>query len=98
MTPAPSAHGPVGAVQAVPTSTASHSKWRSSEGTPAVSRATAVADVARPRCLRAEARAPRDRRYTWAWLFGAVCPERRTGAAVVPDRWAINPTAPAPGP
>ena len=28
-------------------------------------------------------RAPRDRRYTWAWLFGAVCPERRTGAAVV---------------
>jgi len=27
-------------------------------------------------------RAPRDRRYTWAWLFGAVCPERRTGAAV----------------
>ena len=28
-------------------------------------------------------RAPRDRRYTWAWLFGAVCPARRTGAAVV---------------
>jgi hypothetical protein len=28
-------------------------------------------------------RAPRDRRHTWAWLFGAVCPERRTGAAVV---------------
>ena len=28
-------------------------------------------------------RAPRDRRYTSAWLFGAVCPERRTGAAVV---------------
>ena len=28
-------------------------------------------------------RAPRDRRYTWAWLFGAVCPERRTGVAVV---------------
>jgi hypothetical protein len=28
-------------------------------------------------------RAPRDRRYTWAWLFGAVCPERRVGAAVV---------------
>jgi transposase len=28
-------------------------------------------------------RAPRDRRYTSAWLFGAVCPERRLGAAVV---------------
>ncbi len=28
-------------------------------------------------------RAVRDRRYTWAWLFGAVCPERRHGAAVV---------------
>ncbi len=28
-------------------------------------------------------RALRDRRYAWAWLFGAVCPERRTGAAVV---------------
>ena len=28
-------------------------------------------------------RAPRDRRYTSAWLFGAVCPARRVGAAVV---------------
>ena len=28
-------------------------------------------------------RAPRDRRHTSAWLFGAVCPERRLGAAVV---------------
>ena len=28
-------------------------------------------------------RAPRDRRYTSAWLFGAVRPARRTGAAVV---------------
>ena len=28
-------------------------------------------------------RAPRDCRYTSAWLFGAVCTERRTGAAVV---------------
>jgi hypothetical protein len=28
-------------------------------------------------------RAPRDRRYTWAWLFGAVCPARQTGAAVI---------------
>ena len=28
-------------------------------------------------------RAPRDRRYAWAYLFGAVCPERRVGAAVV---------------
>ena len=31
-------------------------------------------------------RAPRDRRYTWAYLFGAVCPERAVGAALVlPD-------------
>jgi hypothetical protein len=28
-------------------------------------------------------RAPRDRRYTWAWLFGAVCPARQTGASVI---------------
>ncbi len=28
-------------------------------------------------------RAPRDRRYTWTWLFGAVCPARQTGAAVI---------------
>ena len=28
-------------------------------------------------------RAVRDHRYTWAWIFGAVCPERATGAAVV---------------
>jgi hypothetical protein len=28
-------------------------------------------------------RAPRDRRYTWAYLFGAVCPERAIGAALV---------------
>jgi DDE superfamily endonuclease len=28
-------------------------------------------------------RAVRDRRHTWAWLFGAVCPERGVGAAVV---------------
>jgi DDE superfamily endonuclease len=28
-------------------------------------------------------RAPRDRRYAWAYLFGAVCPARRTGAALV---------------
>jgi hypothetical protein len=25
----------------------------------------------------------RDRRFTWAYLFGAVCPERGTGAALV---------------
>jgi hypothetical protein len=31
-------------------------------------------------------RKPRDRRYTWAYLFGAVCPARRTGAAVVLPR------------
>jgi putative transposase len=28
-------------------------------------------------------RAPRDQRYKWAYLFGAVCPERGTGAALV---------------
>ena len=28
-------------------------------------------------------RAPRDRRYEWVYLFGAVCPERRVGAAVI---------------
>src|SRR6185312_16063469 len=27
--------------------------------------------------------APRDRRFEWAYLFGAVCPERSTGAAVI---------------
>ena len=25
----------------------------------------------------------RDRRFTWAYLFGAICPERGTGAALV---------------
>ena len=28
-------------------------------------------------------RAPRDRRYAWAYIFGAVCPARGTGAALV---------------
>jgi putative transposase len=28
-------------------------------------------------------RALRDRRYEWAYLFGAVCPERSVGAAVI---------------
>lgn len=28
-------------------------------------------------------RAPRDRRYEWAYLFGAVCPQRCTAAALV---------------
>ena len=28
-------------------------------------------------------RAPRDRRYAWAYLFGAVCPGRAIGAALV---------------
>lgn len=28
-------------------------------------------------------RAPRDTRYQWVYLFGAVCPERATGAALV---------------
>lgn len=27
--------------------------------------------------------APRDNRYKWAYLFGAVCPDRATGAALV---------------
>jgi transposase len=27
--------------------------------------------------------APRDQRYDWAYLFGAVCPARRTAAAIV---------------
>lgn len=31
----------------------------------------------------ARPRAPRDRRYTWAYLFGAICPARATGAALV---------------
>ena len=31
----------------------------------------------------ARPRAVRDRRYTWAYLSGAVCPERGVGAAVV---------------
>jgi hypothetical protein len=28
-------------------------------------------------------RALRDRRYQWAYLFGAICPQRSTGAAVI---------------
>jgi putative transposase len=28
-------------------------------------------------------RAPRDQRYRWAYIFGAVCPRRATGAALV---------------
>ena len=28
-------------------------------------------------------RAPRDQRYDWAYLFGAVCPVRDAGAALV---------------
>ena len=28
-------------------------------------------------------RAPRDRRFEWAYLFGAICPERSVGAAIV---------------
>src|SRR3954453_12002898 len=31
----------------------------------------------------ARPRAPRDRRYAWAYLVGAVCPERAVGAALV---------------
>ena len=39
-------------------------------------------------------RAPRDRRHAWAYLFGAVRPERATGAALVPphaDTSAMSP-------
>jgi hypothetical protein len=28
-------------------------------------------------------RALRDRRYEWVYLFGAICPERQTGAAII---------------
>ena len=28
-------------------------------------------------------RAPRDGRFQWAYLFGAVCPQRSTGAAII---------------
>lgn len=28
-------------------------------------------------------RAPKDFRYAWAYIFGAVCPARATGAALV---------------
>jgi DDE superfamily endonuclease len=38
-------------------------------------------------------RAPRDRRYQWAHLFGAVCPARAVGAAVVlpkANAWAMS--------
>jgi hypothetical protein len=27
--------------------------------------------------------APRDQRYDWAYLFGAICPERETGVGLV---------------
>jgi len=38
-------------------------------------------------------RKPRDTRYDWAYLFGAVCPERKLGAALVmpyADTQAMN--------
>jgi hypothetical protein len=35
-------------------------------------------------------RALRDRRYEWAYLFGAVCPERGVGAAVVTPRVSLE--------
>ena len=38
-------------------------------------------------------RAPRDTRYEWAYIFGAVCPERAVGAALVlpyVNRQAMN--------
>jgi len=33
--------------------------------------------------LGSRPRAPRDTRYEWAYIFGAVCPERATAAALV---------------
>ena len=43
-------------------------------------------------------RAPRDRRHAWAYLFGAVCPERAVAAGLVlPDADAAAMAAsPAP--
>jgi hypothetical protein len=35
-------------------------------------------------------RALRDRRFEWAYLFGAVCPERGAGAAIVTPRVSIE--------
>lgn len=35
-------------------------------------------------------RAPRDWRYHWAYLFGAVCPGRATGAAIVMPEVSIE--------
>lgn len=39
-------------------------------------------------------RAPRDRRHTWAWLFGAACPARGVGAALVPPEGNAEATGP----
>jgi hypothetical protein len=41
--------------------------------------------VPSPDCGRSAvpAHAPRDRRYQWVHLFGAVCPERTIGAATI---------------
>src|SRR6476646_7620145 len=36
-------------------------------------------------------RAARDRRYEWAYLFGAICPERSTGAAIIMPEVNIEP-------
>ena len=35
-------------------------------------------------------RIKRDRRFTWAYLFGAICPARRTGAALVMPAVSID--------
>ena len=32
-------------------------------------------------------RAVRDTRYEWAYIFGAVCPQRGVGAGLVLPRW-----------
>src|SRR4051794_39063443 len=48
-------------------------------------------------------RALRDRRYEWAYLFGAICPERRTGAAIIMpevniEAMNLNPAVVSPEP
>lgn len=44
-------------------------------------------------CVGSRPRAPRDSRYEWAYLFGAVCHQRAVGAALVlpyADSQAMN--------
>jgi hypothetical protein len=53
--------------------------WRQDEA-----RAGQQGTLSRVRAERgSRPRAPRDQRYDWAYIFGAVCPARDTGAALV---------------